>query len=97
MTAEIQWGEFFTTGGAIDVTNEVLEIAAYCSLVVAMSLLLIRLFWPKLAPKVQVQRFRRRLGKFDTVLESWAEEFRAQDEGKRREERQPERTDFTDD
>ena len=78
-------------------TNELLEIAAYCSLVVAMSLLLIRLFWPKLAPKVQVQRFRRRLGKFDNVLAAWAEEFKAQDEGKRHEQRQPERTELTDD
>lgn len=70
----------------------VLEIAAYVSLAVAMSLLLIRLFWPKLAPKVQVRRFRRRLGKFDNVLASWAEEFKAQDEGRRHEERHPERT-----
>ena len=67
-----------------------LEIAAYCSAVVAMTLLVVRLFWPKLAPKVQVRRFRRRLGKFDNVLASWADEFKAQDEGKRREERHPE-------
>ena len=71
----------------------VLQIAAYVSLTVAMSLLLVRLFWPKLAPNVQVRRFRRRLGKFDNVLASWTEEFKAQDEGKRREERHPERTD----
>ena len=71
----------------------VLEIAAYVSLTVAMSLLVIRLFWPKLAPKVEVRRFRRRLGKFDNVLASWAEEFKAQDESKRREERHPERSD----
>lgn len=70
----------------------VLEVAAYCSLAVAMTLLLIRLFWPKLAPKVQVRRFRRRLGKFDTVLAAWAEDFKAQDEGKRREQRHPEHT-----
>jgi hypothetical protein len=74
------------------VLDGVLEIAAYVSLAVAMSLLLIRLFWPKLAPKVQVRRFRRRLGKFDNVLASWAEEFKAQDEGRRHEERHPERT-----
>ena len=73
--------------------DSILEIAAYCSLVVAMSLLIIRLFWPKLAPKVQVRRFRRRLGKFDNVLASWAEEFKAQDEGRRHEQRHPERTD----
>lgn len=72
--------------------NGALEIAAYCSLVVAMSLLIIRLFWPKLAPKVHVRRFRRRLGKFDQVLASWADEFKAQDEGKRHEQRDPERT-----
>ena len=72
--------------------SDVLEIAAYVSLVVAMSLLLIRLFWPKLAPKVQVRRFRRRLGKFDNVLEAWAQEFKAQDEGKRHEQRHPEHT-----
>jgi hypothetical protein len=72
--------------------NGVLQIAAYCSLAVAMSLLLIRLFWPKLAPKVEVQRFRRRLGKFDNVLAAWAEEFTAQDEGKRHEQRHPEHT-----
>lgn len=70
-----------------------LEIAAYCSLAVAMTLLLIRLFWPKLAPKVQVRRFRRRLGKFDNVLATWSEEIKAQDEGKRHEQRHPERTD----
>lgn len=75
----------------------ILEIAAYVSLTVAMSLLIIRLFWPKLAPKVQVRRFRRRLGKFDTVLASWADEFKAQDEGKRHEERHPERTERTED
>ena len=71
----------------------VLEVAAYCSLAVAMSLLVIRLFWPKLAPKVEVRRFRRRLGKFDTVLAAWADDFNAQDEGKRREQRHPEHTD----
>jgi hypothetical protein len=68
----------------------VLEVAAYCSLFVAMSLLLIRLFWPKLAPKAHARRFRRRLGKLDDVLAAWTDEFRAQDEGKRREERHPE-------
>ena len=73
--------------------NGALEIAAYCTLTVAMTLLIIRLFLPKLAPKVEVQRFRRRLGKFDDVLESWTQEFKAQDEGKRREERHPETTD----
>ena len=72
--------------------NGILEIAAYVSLTVAMSLLVIRLFWPKLAPKVQVRRFRRRLGKFDNVLATWAEEFKAQDEGKRHEQRHPEHT-----
>jgi hypothetical protein len=72
--------------------NGALEIAAYCSLTVAMTLLVIRLFWPKLAPKVEVQRFRRRLGKFDNVLESWAQEFKAQDEGKRHERTEPERS-----
>ena len=70
----------------------ILEIAAYCSLAVAMSLLIIKLFWPKVAPKVEVHRFRRRLGKFDNVLASWAEEFKAQDEGKRHEQRHTERT-----
>jgi hypothetical protein len=72
--------------------NGVLEVAAYCSLVVAMSLLLVRLFWPKVGPKVQVRRFRRRLGKFDNVVASWTEEIKAQDEGKRHEQRHPERT-----
>ena len=70
----------------------VLEVAAYCSLAVAMTLLVIKLFWPKVAPKVEVRRFRRRLGKFDTVLASWTEEFKSQDEGKRHEQRHPERT-----
>lgn len=73
--------------------NGFLQVAAWCSLVVAMSLLVIRLFWPKLAPMVHVRRFRRHLGRFDTVLETWAEEFKAQDESKRREERHPETTD----
>ena len=76
--------------------NGALEIAAYVSLVVAMSLLVFRLFWPKLAPKVQVRRFRRRLGKFYNVLQNWAEEFKAQDEGKRREQTHPERTELDD-
>ena len=70
----------------------VLEIAAYCSLVVAMTLLVIKLFWPKLAPKDAVPRFRRRLGKFDEVLANWAAEFKSQDEGKRHEQRHPEHT-----
>jgi len=74
------------------VLRGVLEIAAYCSLVVAMSLLLIRLFWPKIAPKVQVRRFRHRLGTFDAVASTWAAEIKAQDEGKRREQRYPEHT-----
>jgi hypothetical protein len=72
--------------------NGALEIAAYVSLVVAMSLLVFRLFWPKLAPRVQIRRFRHRLGKFDNVLESWAQELKAQDEGKRREQTHPEHT-----
>jgi hypothetical protein len=75
------------------VLNGALEIAAYCSLAVAMSLLIFRLFWPKLAPKVHVRRFRRRLGKFDRVLASWTEEIKAQDEGKRHEQTHPEHTD----
>ena len=72
--------------------NGALEIAAYCSLLVAMPLLLFKLFWPKLAPKVHVRRFRRRLGKFDEVLSTWADEIKAQDEGKRHEQRHPETT-----
>ena len=72
--------------------NGALEIAAYCSLAVAMSLLLIRLFWARLAPKVEVRRFRHRLGKFDNVLAAWADEFKDQDEGKRHEQRHPEHT-----
>lgn len=71
--------------------NGVLEIAAYCSLIVAMTLLVLRLFWSRLAPKVTVRRFRRRLGSFDNVLESWAHEFKDQDEEKRHEQRRPER------
>lgn len=70
----------------------VLQIGAYCSLAVAMTLLVIRLFWPKVAPTVHARRFRRHLGKFDHVLEAWAEDFRAQDEGKRHEQRHPETT-----
>ncbi len=70
----------------------VLEIAAYCSLVVAMSLLIIKLFWPKVAPTVAARRFRRRLGTFDNVFASWADEFKAQDEDRRHEQRHPERT-----
>lgn len=73
--------------------NGFLQVAAYCSLVVAMALLLFRLFWPELAPKVQARRFRRRLGKVDEVMTTWTAEVRAQDEAERREERHPERTD----
>jgi len=65
----------------------VLEIAAYCSLCVAMGLLLIKLFGPKLAPRVEARRFRHRLGKAEHVLASWAEELRVQDEGRRHEQR----------
>lgn len=72
--------------------NGALEMAAYVSLVVAMTLLLIRLFWARLAPKVQVRRFRRRLGKFDNVVATWADELKAQGEGKRHEQRHPEHT-----
>ena len=72
--------------------NGALEIGAYVSLVVAMSLLMIRLFWSRLAPRVEVRRFRHRLGKFDNVLAAWADEFKAQDEGKRHEQRHPEHT-----
>lgn len=71
----------------------VLQVAAYCSLVVAMSLLVIRLFWPKVAPHVHARRFRHRLGRVDGVLATWADEFKAQDERKRHEERHPETTD----
>jgi hypothetical protein len=39
-----------------------------------------------------IARFCRRLGKFDNVLQNWAEEFKAQDEGKRREQTHPERS-----
>jgi hypothetical protein len=70
--------------------NGVLQVAAYCSLVVAMSLLCFRLFWPKLAPRVHARRFHHRLGKLDHVVAAWTDEFKAQDESKRREERHPE-------
>lgn len=69
-----------------------LEVAAWFSMTVAMTLLMARLFWPKLAPRVNVVRFRRRLGRVDTVLAGWIEDFKAQDEGKRHEERHPEPT-----
>jgi hypothetical protein len=75
------------------VLDGVLEIAAYCSMVVAMSLLIIKLFWPRVAPKVHMRRFRRRLGKVDNVIAAWTDEIRAQDESKRREQRHPETTD----
>lgn len=71
----------------------VLEVSAYVSLVVAMVLLLLRLFWPKLGPRVAVRRFRRRLGKADNVVASWADDIKAQDEGRRHEQRDPEPTD----
>ena len=73
--------------------NGFLEVAAYCSLVVAMGLLLVRLFWPKLAPRIHVRRFRHRLGSVDGVVVAWAAELEAQDRGKRHEERHPEPTD----
>lgn len=71
----------------------VLEIAAYCSLGVAVGLLLLKLLWPKLAPRAQVRRFRRHLGRADAVLASWADECRAQDDLRRHEQRFPEPTD----
>lgn len=71
----------------------VLELAAYCSLGVAIGLLLVKMCWPRLRPRVEVRRFRHRLGKAERVLESWTDECKAQDELKRREERHPEPTD----
>jgi len=72
--------------------NGVLEIAAYCSLVVAMSLLVVKLFWPRLAPWVHAHRFRRTLGSAENILSAWTEEFRVQDEQRRHEQRHPEPT-----
>lgn len=75
--------------------RDVLEIAAYCSLGVATGLLLMRLFWPKLGPRLEVRRFRRRLGKAEDVLASWVKEGKALEEERRRrhEQRHPETTD----
>jgi len=70
-----------------------LEILAYCSLGVAMGLLLVRLFWPRLAPRVEVRRFRHRLGTAERVLATWVAECTAQDEARRLAQRHPERTD----
>lgn len=70
-----------------------LEITAYCSLALAIGLLLAKMFWPRLAPRVQVRQFRHRLGKAETVLASWAEESQARDEGRKHEQRHPETTD----
>jgi len=71
----------------------VLEIAAYCSLGVAVGLLLVKLLWPKLTPRAQVARFRHRLGKAEEVVALWAEEHKAQDDRRRHEQRHPEPTD----
>lgn len=73
--------------------NGVLEIAAYCSLAVAMGLLLLELFWPRLAPRLQALRFRHRLGKAEEVLSTWVAESNAQDDRRRQEQRHPEPTD----
>lgn len=73
--------------------NGVLGIAAYCSAGTAIGLLLVKMFWPKVGPRVTARRFRRRLGQAEHVLASWVEECRAQDEGRRLEQRHPEPTD----
>lgn len=70
----------------------VLEIAAYCSLGMAMGLLLVRLFWPKVAPRFEVRRFRRRLDRAEGVVAGWAEEL-GRGGGRRHEQRHPEPTD----
>ena len=70
----------------------VLQIGSYVSLGVVVALLLLRALWPRLAPRVDGRRFRRRLGAAEQVLASWTEELRAQEEGRRHEQRDPETT-----
>ncbi|MDQ6725815.1 MAG: hypothetical protein M3066_06580 [Actinomycetota bacterium] len=70
----------------------VLELAAFCSLGAAIGLLLVKMCWPRLRPRVEVRRFRRRLGKAEQVLASWVDECRTRDELGKHEQRHPEPT-----
>ena len=70
----------------------VLEIASYCSLGVVVVLLVLRLLWPQLGPRLHALRFRRRLGSAERVLATWADELKAEDEGRHHEQRHPETT-----
>ncbi len=71
----------------------VLELAAFCCLGVAIGLLLVKMCRPRLAPRMEVRRFRRRLGDAEHVLATWVDEFKARDELGKHEERHPEPTD----
>ncbi len=71
----------------------VLELAAYCCLGAAIGLLLVKMCWPRLAPRIEVRRFRRRLGNAEHVLATWVDEYKAGDDLGKHEERHPEPTD----
>jgi hypothetical protein len=72
------------------VLDTVLAVAAYLSLAVGVGLAAVKLAWPRVAPKVQVRRFRRRLKSVDGVVAGWADQVKGGRQPGRHEERHPE-------
>jgi hypothetical protein len=72
--------------------DAVLEMAAYLSLAVGVVLAAVKFGWPRLAPKMEVRRFRRKLKSVDGIVAGWADQVNGK-ERPRHEERHPETTD----
>lgn len=72
--------------------DTVLELAAYLSLAVGVALATVKFGWPRVAPKLQVRRFRRRLKAVDGIVASWADQLHGHAPG-HHEQRHPETTD----
>jgi hypothetical protein len=78
--------------GRKTVLDTVLAVAAYLSLAVGVGLAAVKLGWPRVAPKVQVRRFRRRLKSIDGIVAGWADQLKGRGQPGRHEERHPETT-----
>ena len=72
--------------------DSVLEVAAYLSLAAGVAFAALKMVWPRMTPKVQVRRFRRKLKSVDGIVASWAADLTGKDQP-RHEERHPETTD----